>query len=308
MNCNKIRRGIGQDAENSGIDVSTQLALFSVPRNRSLIETNASSTRSGESSGRSGNRSRIIYPMTLVIFGAILIGFGIWHCLLGFGTKSPARFALSFGIFAFGFVWTAISVFYFCIVFAENVSAAPGIDASAARYSRTKYIDVLSIVIAELKFRDVQRHVFGADLVERADHAALNQRPETLNRMRMDGTDNVFLCSVAHDAVRIVFAEFVIGPQVIGCEQADFVRNGFPNEADERVAVETLKDAGDDIAFALYRPDNADLPDRAASATAALIPVFVFVFPADVGFIYFDNTGEPIRLVFARPARMRLHM
>ena len=34
-----------------------------------------------------------------------------------------------------------------------------------------KNICVLPVVVAELKFRDVERHVFFADLVERAHHA-----------------------------------------------------------------------------------------------------------------------------------------
>jgi len=39
---------------------------------------------------------------------------------------------------------------------------------------------LLPIVVAELELRDVERHVFLADLVERADHTALEDRPEAL--------------------------------------------------------------------------------------------------------------------------------
>jgi hypothetical protein len=57
---------------------------------------------------------------------------------------------------------------------------------SSARNCRPENISILAIVVAELKLGDVQRHIFGADLVERADRAAFEDRPETLNRIRVD--------------------------------------------------------------------------------------------------------------------------
>lgn len=44
---------------------------------------------------------------------------------------------------------------------------------------RTEYVGIVPVVVAELKFRDVQREIFGADFMERADHAALtsDQKP-----------------------------------------------------------------------------------------------------------------------------------
>ena len=39
-------------------------------------------------------------------------------------------------------------------------------------------IRILPVVVAEPELGDVQRQVIGADLVERANDAALNQRPE----------------------------------------------------------------------------------------------------------------------------------
>ncbi len=43
-----------------------------------------------------------------------------------------------------------------------------------------KDVCVIPIVVAELKLSDIQRHIFGADLVERADNAALEDRPPTI--------------------------------------------------------------------------------------------------------------------------------
>jgi hypothetical protein len=46
---------------------------------------------------------------------------------------------------------------------------------------RSKDIRVISIVVAELKFRDVQVQVFLANLVERADAPAFDERPEAFD-------------------------------------------------------------------------------------------------------------------------------
>jgi hypothetical protein len=70
---------------------------------------------------------------------------------------------------------------------------------SALRYRRSKDIRILPIVIAELKFRNVQQHVFTADLVECADHTALEDRPEALNRVRVNRADNIFVRGVIDD-------------------------------------------------------------------------------------------------------------
>ena len=61
--------------------------------------------------------------------------------------------------------------------------------ASANR--RAEDIRVQAIVVAELKLGNIERQIFGADLVESADHAALKDRPETFNRVGMHRADNV---------------------------------------------------------------------------------------------------------------------
>ena len=50
-------------------------------------------------------------------------------------------------------------------------------------YSGAEDLGVLSIVVAELKFRNVERQVFLAHLVEHTDHAALQDRPNPSNRV-----------------------------------------------------------------------------------------------------------------------------
>jgi hypothetical protein len=46
------------------------------------------------------------------------------------------------------------------LLLSENVSAAPGIDASAPCYRRVENVSVLSIVVPKFKLRNVERHVW----------------------------------------------------------------------------------------------------------------------------------------------------
>ncbi len=61
---------------------------------------------------------------------------------------------------------------------------------SATCYGCAEDIGVGAVVIAKLKLRNIERHVFAADLVERADHAALKDRPEALDCLSVDRSDN----------------------------------------------------------------------------------------------------------------------
>jgi hypothetical protein len=63
--------------------------------------------------------------------------------------------------------------------------------SSAPLNRRSENVVVKAVVIAELKFGDVQRHVLAAHLVERTDDTALEDRPKALNRLGMNGTNHV---------------------------------------------------------------------------------------------------------------------
>ena len=65
-----------------------------------------------------------------------------------------------------------------------------------SRKRRSEYVGVIAVIIAELELGDIPRKVLFADLVERADHAALNQRPEAFNRVGMDRADKVIALGV----------------------------------------------------------------------------------------------------------------
>jgi hypothetical protein len=75
---------------------------------------------------------------------------------------------------------------------------------SAPANSRPEDVRVFAMIVAKLKFRYVPRHVFLTDLVERADHTALDDRPETLKSVRVNGSDNVLMRGMAHGPVWVV--------------------------------------------------------------------------------------------------------
>ena len=69
----------------------------------------------------------------------------------------------------------------------------------------TENVSVLPVVVPELKLGDVERQIFLADLVECSDHPALNQRPETFNRIGMHRADNILAARMVDCGVRKFF-------------------------------------------------------------------------------------------------------
>jgi hypothetical protein len=70
---------------------------------------------------------------------------------------------------------TAILTASVCRRLCRLAETVTGVCASATCYSGSEYVGVIAIVMPELKFRNVERQIFAADLVERADNAAARQ-------------------------------------------------------------------------------------------------------------------------------------
>lgn len=79
--------------------------------------------------------------------------------------------------------WLIIVFHNEILSFSENASASHGFGVSAPRYRSLENIGIAPIVVPKLKFRDVHRHIFATDLMERADDTALEDRPKALNRL-----------------------------------------------------------------------------------------------------------------------------
>ena len=162
--------------------------------------------------------------------------------------------------------------------------------ASAACYRRLKHIGVHAVIVAKLKLRDVQRHIFGAHFVERTDHAAFKDRPEALNRVRVNGTDNVLPRFVVNHLVRVLAQIVAVSRPRVRSQQADFVGNGFAHEGQHRFRRDPLKNASDHIAVTLHRTDDRRF--ALCRAELLLVPMTVLVFAANPRFVHFHNAPK----------------
>jgi hypothetical protein len=80
---------------------------------------------------------------------------------------------------------------------------------------RSENVRVLPVIITELEFGNIERHVFPAHFVECTDHAALENRPETLDGLSVDRSDDVLAPGMVNSGMGEVFAKaFVAGPLV----------------------------------------------------------------------------------------------
>ncbi len=175
---------------------------------------------------------------------------------------------------------------------------------------RSEDVRVLPVVVTELEFRDIQRHVFGAHLVERAHHAALEDRPEAFDCLSVDRADDVLALGVVNGRVRIFLIEPPVTFPLIGAEQTYFVRDGLADEFTECVGADVLDNAGDHVVLPLDRADDGRLA-RPNAASPAALATFVFVFvlreSADESFVHFDNAAKLVNVLHERNADLVTH-
>src|SRR5258708_1429376 len=73
---------------------------------------------------------------------------------------------------------------------------------SASSYRHAENIFGVTVVVAELKFRQVQRQILLAHIVVRADDSALEQRPEAFHVVGMDNPAYVLALAMIYGFVR----------------------------------------------------------------------------------------------------------
>lgn len=181
--------------------------------------------------------------------------------------------------------------------------------ASAASYRLPEYIGVVAMVIAKLELGDVERQILLADVVERPDNAALQDRPETFDGLCMDRADDVVALGMVDLLMREAEFQAPIAGEVVGAKQTYFGRNRFTNEFFQRESADIIDNARHHVAPA---SDGANNWRLAASATARLaaflVPMSVVVAAADVGFVNLDNPHELLELfVLQRDANAMAH-
>ena len=160
---------------------------------------------------------------------------------------------------------------------------------SAASYCRFKHIRIEAVVVAELKFRDVQRHIFGRHFVECAYHATLENAPKTLNRVRMNRADNVLMAAVVNGCVgNLVWQPLVTSPS-ISRQQTDFVGANLVDEAISGVGGHARQNARNHIALTFHGADDRYL---VFFVSLLFIPMPVLVLSTDECFVHFDDAAE----------------
>src|SRR5438552_15027611 len=153
-------------------------------------------------------------------------------------------------------------------------------------------VRVIAVVVAELEFRDVERHVLGADLVEGADNAALEDAAEAFNRVGVDRADNVLTLGVVNDAMRELFTERPVTAPCVSAKQAHSFRNCAAHESGESRSIDVLDNARHDFTLAFDGADDwclAGTDAASSTAAAALVPMPVLRFAADESFIDFHD-------------------
>jgi hypothetical protein len=147
-----------------------------------------------------------------MLFIALLVAMGgSFVCFVkGLNRGSDTLVFIGGGAAAIGgfiLAWLVISHF----AASENASASLGsCGVPATTYSRAKDVGVIPIVIAKFELRNIERQIFATDLVISPDDAALDERPEALNCIRMDCTNDVF----ANAMVNGLMPEAIVQPVV----------------------------------------------------------------------------------------------
>jgi hypothetical protein len=92
-------------------------------------------------------------------------------------------------------------------------------------------VHVQAIIIPKLEFGDIERQIFFADLVDRPDHTAFDERPEAFDRVRVNSADDILPFGVVDRRMREYAVQALIANPLIGAKQADFIGYSFGNEA-----------------------------------------------------------------------------
>src|ERR1700674_4142564 len=157
-----------------------------------------------------------------------------------------------------------------------------GGEVSCSLNGRSENIVVKAIIIPELELRNVEMQISFADIVECPHDASLEDRPETLNRIGVNRTDDVLPPSMIDGGVRVIPAETMVANPLIGTEQANLMRNGLVNECRERRSADVLNDASDDVALAAdSTSDDSFARTSWPRYSVAPIPMAVLSLAAD---------------------------
>jgi hypothetical protein len=177
----------------------------------------------------------------------------------------------------------------------NDAEASASSDASASCYGAPEDVRVLAIVMAELKFVQIERQIFGADVVICPDDSALQERPEVFDVVRVNLAAHVFTCFVIDGLVREGLPQIAITAAFIGGDQADSIRDDISNEMAQRLGASVLDNLANHVALASDCADYRSLGGVGRSASVVLrahVRVAIALFAPDVGFVNFNDAHQ----------------
>ena len=148
---------------------------------------------------------------------------------------------------------------------------------SARAHSCSEDVRIVPVVIPELKLGDIERQVLGADLVEGADHAALNEAPEAFDGLGVDCAHHVLALAVVNGGVREFLVQELVADPLVRAEQAHLVRYRLPDEGAQRFSPRIGNHAGDHVALTLNGASNDFLADAAVPWLTLRLPTWRFL-------------------------------
>ena len=170
------------------------------------------------------------------------------------------------------------------------------ISKSTATDCYVENVSIEPIIIAELEFRDVQRHILATDFVERTNDAAFDK---SFNRLCVNCADDILLFRVIDNSVWILVAKMFVTDPFVSAKKADLARYGFMYKRLKSGGADIFDYAGNDITLALHSADDRDFAGTNAASPAtvpALVLMLILCESANKSFVDFYNATKLVNI------------
>src|SRR5690349_19466582 len=127
----------------------------------------------------------------------------------------------------------------------SEASASYHASASSPRYRLAENVGFVAVVVAELKFSQVERQILLADMVEAAHDTALEERPERFEIVGVNLAANVLASTMADGFMWEVFFQEAIAGMFVCRHQVDRFADGFTDERIECDRIRVLDNLAD---------------------------------------------------------------
>jgi len=180
--------------------------------------------------------------------------------------------------------------------------------ASASSYSAAEDVRILAIVETKLKFGEIQRQIFLADVVVCADDSTLQKTPKVIDIRGMNLAAHILARAVANELVRIIGSQIHVTVGFIGRDQINSVADGLAHESVQRAFIGALDHPANHVTLAADCADDWSLACGATSDIRALVGVFVLFFSAHERLVYFDDAHQLLKFgIVHRGAQAMAH-